>query len=1344
MLPLLALGFALASVAITVMRRKRFSLINKASVQRNARAAAEATEALYGSDASEAGGEGGAGACLAPLEDGSCGRGAEFDAETGCCACERPVPSSGACPRGFYAGERCCLQCARPPSGDGVCPEGMEVNEGCCVRQGMTPEEMYGELAGDLAKEAVVTLAADKVLDMVGRKMFKETIKEGSERAVREAAEKAAKKAFQEAMEKGTTEGLQEGIEKGVKEAAEKAGKNAVSKAVGKKVAQEAVERAAKEAIEAGAEAVIKESMDKASKEAAKKAIKDLGKKATQEAIEKAVKEATEKAAREAGERAVKEIGAKLGREVAEKAASTMATKAGGSIASKSAAAAAKAAVTTAKAGKASAAAARGMASLTKLTNPLTAAFVVFDLASLTIDLLDVSGYANFTANAVNENARNVAEMSAQDMCLELKIDYPQLFPPEVVFPDEWTTALSAMQSEFVTEAISQLMDKHEDPDDITDDEVLRLCQTLVNKDPKRRDTLLYEALVDALPSNQRKYVQLYSKLSTKTRIAVSLSRAGAEWWNGRHKAGWYNAFHAGKGDNPKPLALYSSKYRVLADESWFKKAKKNREAMKAAKNMPNFGGQKPPDVGTLENPKVKEKTLAEAAPVALSMAPTQNLMAMCEAKKNEKNIFGGSVNDGVDPKKFGVTFNLRTGVCKYTRSYCERFALQFQASGNTDCIPYPGQGVAETIFGTEITRAFVAIGQAFEKAFGTDLVCDKATEDQFGLGCWKKPGQGWSWTTPGIAGSEFVGLDCPSFSNTLAAHCHYDRGAGVAQVLYPCPANTRDIGTDCYYYSQDRGTTFVDDYYANSDHYGKDDFYKQKPTLYYDEHDYYKISSADSHPDKVQSNKNNSSYSQTSTVRKGASGYNAIGEAWHRYNSTKWASWAYKSSVSNPVWDSYRSVWRPKCKSGYRRNVTKCEKKTRSAQSSQKVCEGRHGRGHCEHSSGKYYHKCHKKYGSGWYVWSGACYKRLSAKQTCKDKHGSCVAQTWASTQYWVKKCPSGWTNKSHSGGFYCDKNMSAKQECEQKSKGACVQMKWGSESYWVKRCGTGYSNAVFSNGFNCEKKTTGKAACEKASGGGKCEKHGTYYVKRPPSGYKYSTVSGQYYVTDPKKACESNHGKGHCEEGRGDGHWYKECKSGYSLTAAGYCNNSAMQRCEAEYGRNHSRKGLHNLSNRSKDGCEIFKEVGIEYVYPKCERLFGSEYSKGKAHHTICYPNHGEVRAKTLYERMHCADGKTTEGGSGLCYPPPEEVVLRGKKKKFTCRETSCELSREIHKGQWSQWVHTCDEGSTKMGSRCYKNEHLEEKYGAGWEDAIKRGAFSFAEGAGKAWDYSKGVAT
>ena len=75
----------------------------------------------------------------------------------------------------------------------------------------------------------------------------------------------------------------------------------------------------------------------------------------------------------------------------------------------------------------------------------------------------------------------------------------------------------------------------------------------------------------------------------------------------------------------------------------------------------------------------------------------------------------------------------------------------------------------------------------------------------------------------------EYVGLDCPSFSSTLAAHCHRPR-RGDAAGGRPCPASTRDIGTDCYYYSQDRGTTFRDEYYENAKHYGKDDYYKDKP----------------------------------------------------------------------------------------------------------------------------------------------------------------------------------------------------------------------------------------------------------------------------------------------------------------------------------------------------------------------------------------------------------------------------------------------------------------------------------------------------------------------------------
>lgn len=1289
MLPLLVLAAAVLAVAATVVRRRRFGFMNKTAASRNASAAAEATRELSGPDGVEAGAEGAAGAagaCLAPLEDGSCDRGAEWDAESECCACTRPIPSGGVCPRGFYAGERCCLQCARPVPGDGVCPAGLEVSEGCCVRRSETQEDIYSELAADLAEEAVVMLVADKIVNKIGQKVFKESIEEGSKRAVSEAADKAAKKAFQEAMEKGTAEGLEEAVSESVEQAAKKAGKSAASANVGKKVAGQVSDQAAKQAIEVGARALIKSKMDEAAKQASKetlanlsskkiqqeaignavkeaseravreageeaseeaiekavkeaseKAAKEAAEKFTKEAVEKAVQEAAEKAAKEAGEQAVKTIGAKLGKEVAEKAASTMATKAGTSIAAKSAAAATKTAITTAKVGKASALAARGMAALTKLTNPLTAGLLVFDLAALTIDLLDVSGYANFTANSVNENARNVAEMSAQDMCLELNIDYPQLFPPEVAFPDEWGAALTAMQSAFIPEAIAQLEDKVEpvETDDAPEpeiDEIIAMCEKLINKDPKRRDTLIYEALVEALKPEDRGYVQLYTKLSTKTRIAVSFSRKGVDWWNGRHRDGWFNAFHAGEGD-PLPLALYSKKYRVLADQSWFEKARKNREAIEKINNTPNFSGVPPPEVGTLENPNVKEKTLAEAAPLALNMGPTQNLYAMCEAKKNEANIFGGTVNDGVDPKEFGVTFDPTTGTCKYTRSYCERFALQFEETGGkTDCVPYPGQDVAELIFGTEVTRAFVKTGQVFQRVFGTDLMCDEETEDQFGLGCWKKPKQGWSWTTPGIAGSEYIGLDCPSFSNTLAAHCHYDRGPGVAQVLSSCPANTRDIGTDCYYYSQDRGTTFVDDYYgnyANGDYYlgyGKDDYYKTKPRRF---------------STTTESKKNTAYSSNNGTYKKNTNWFSAAygGPCYYK-------NCCYEKNGNNKC-TYLGGYWYAACKklgSAWEHAKQYSSGNCVLERSAKYMCESRHGRGNCEEKGGYYYEKCSRKHGSGWHM---------------------------------------------HPSNGYCQKNTYAESECKSKTGGACV-------------------------------------------------KDGSQYVERCPSGYTYSSYSGQCYVTNPQKACESNHGKGNCEAGKGDGHWYKKCKSGYSLTAAGYCNKSAMSRCEKEYGPDSSRKGLHSLSNGSRAGCEIFREAGIDYVYPKCERLFGSEYNEGKAHHTICYPNKGEVRAKTLTERMHCADGKTTEGGGGLCYPPAKEVAVRGKKTKFTCRETSCELSREIHKGEWSQWAHTCHDGYTKLGVRCYADEHLEDVLGPNFDELIEDGALKTEKFVDKATDW------
>ena len=61
-----------------------------------------------------------------------------------------------------------------------------------------------------------------------------------------------------------------------------------------------------------------------------------------------------------------------------------------------------------------------------------------------------------------------------------------------------------------------------------------------LNGDPQTRDGRVYDALFNALPRDQRIYLARYSELSTRSRIAVSLSREGVKWWNSGGPMGRY------------------------------------------------------------------------------------------------------------------------------------------------------------------------------------------------------------------------------------------------------------------------------------------------------------------------------------------------------------------------------------------------------------------------------------------------------------------------------------------------------------------------------------------------------------------------------------------------------------------------------------------------------------------------------------------------------------------------------------------------------------------------------------------------------------------------------------
>ena len=193
---------------------------------------------------------------------------------------------------------------------------------------------------------------------------------------------------------------------------------------------------------------------------------------------------------------------------------------------------------------------------------------------------------------------------------------------------------------------------------------------------PLKGDQLILEELNKLLGFASRKYVMLAPWRSSVKESGITLTLAGARWWNERHKADWYEYFdlffprmdpEAYEGE--QAVAIHSDTYRVR-DEA---------------------------DPGPDEAPNMKEKKLPGKMTFMLYMP---QVVSFCEAKR-QVGIMGtrAATNNGVDPKKFGVKFDETLGMCKLTQRYCSRFGADYHASkhfGAGECEVGAGQEFAE------------------------------------------------------------------------------------------------------------------------------------------------------------------------------------------------------------------------------------------------------------------------------------------------------------------------------------------------------------------------------------------------------------------------------------------------------------------------------------------------------------------------------------------------------------------------------------------------------------------------------------------------------------------------
>ena len=336
--------------------------------------------------------------------------------------------------------------------------------------------------------------------------------------------------------------------------------------------------------------------------------------------------------------------------------------------------------------------------------------------------MTDAGGYASETRNSLLNRIKNMFDYEMAKALEKEEIEYPLLFPLALVYPEQFEAAM-----EF---ALGQVQDQHLVDELLKNDKLVNIVADYndeldVNPDaepPKEfidflielpaifhleRDKYLFQKLQELLGTDAYK-IEIYERLSTRDRIAVTFSQQGVQEWNESKRDIWFANNDLFKPEDPPPMgedplsALYTDTYYVY-------------------------------DSGPSDDPVMVPRQLGEKTALAAVYGP---LLSFCEKARKVQ-----STSPTINPRDLGVRFDFNTGVCNITKEYCSRYGLEFK---NNDCHLRPGQYWAELIFGQTITRgvirAFTSPPSYAKKSKPATLgPCPPGMRDD-GTNCWLDP----------------------------------------------------------------------------------------------------------------------------------------------------------------------------------------------------------------------------------------------------------------------------------------------------------------------------------------------------------------------------------------------------------------------------------------------------------------------------------------------------------------------------------------------------------------------------------------------------------------------------
>jgi hypothetical protein len=372
-----------------------------------------------------------------------------------------------------------------------------------------------------------------------------------------------------------------------------------------------------------------------------------------------------------------------------------------------------------------------------KMSAKMSKAANAFAAISAALDIADPNGYSTFISNKYLIDMRDTVEYYMQTSAAENNSNYPMMFDIRWAFGDVYDQAYMQYVDLFTFSAGKDLLGCLPN---ITSEivkesyvEIVLLAIDYANKDPIARDTFIYEKMVYQNPTISQ-YIGLYTEQSNEDNSGISLSQEGTEYWNALDRGAKIEhikratffgdpAYDESKAKSiieflDNLLVSYTKYYRKHEQENGCREPHKEIIDYIMGFGL-EFMSLTNPDYGKECIPRMTTFELSKPIPMMM----TNMIYKIC-MEGGPHFVPGVPQCDKKTPEEYGVEFNSDRNLCRYSRQYCDRMALDYNST-TEDCDWYPGQEAVELFSptGTSITRNIMKYGTGIKSCDNEEVV---------------------------------------------------------------------------------------------------------------------------------------------------------------------------------------------------------------------------------------------------------------------------------------------------------------------------------------------------------------------------------------------------------------------------------------------------------------------------------------------------------------------------------------------------------------------------------------------------------------------------------------------